>query len=71
MIELLRTNDPVLISFATSVLLDAGIEHSVADSHMSVIEGSLGILPSRLLVADDRYGDAQRLLADAGVSVEA
>ncbi len=71
MIELLRTNDPVLISFATSVLLDAGIEHSVADSHMSVIEGSLGILPSRLLVADDRYGDARRLLADAGVSVEA
>jgi len=70
MVELLRSNDPVLLSFATSLLLDSGIEHTIADSHMSVIEGSIGALPSRLLVADDRYDDAQRLLADAGVPVD-
>lgn len=69
--ELLRSNDPVLMSFAVSVLADAGIEHSVADAHMSVIEGSIGALPSRLLVAEERHDDACRLLADAGISAQA
>jgi len=69
MVELLRSNDPVLMSFAASLLDDAGIEHEVADSHMSVIEGSIGALPSRLLVARDRYEQAHRLLADAGVAL--
>lgn len=69
MIELLRSNDPVLLSFATSLLVDAGIEHNVADSHMSVIDGSIGALPSRILVARDRYADARCLLADAGVPI--
>lgn len=71
MVELLRSNDPVLMSFAVSLLVDAGIEHSVADAHMSVIEGSIGALPSRILVAEDQYSDAQRLLADAGVPIDA
>jgi len=66
-VELLRSNDPVLMSFAQSVLADAGIEHNLVDAHMSVIEGSIGALPSRLLVADDRHDDAHRLLAEAGV----
>lgn len=69
MIELLRSNDPVLMSFAASVLDDAGIEHNVVDVHMSVIEGSIGALPSRLLVARDRLDDAQSLLVDAGVPI--
>jgi hypothetical protein len=70
MIELLRSNDPVLVSFVTSLLLDAGIEHNVADSHMSVIEGSIGALPGRILVPESRYNDAARLLADAGVPID-
>jgi hypothetical protein len=69
MIELLRTNDPVLISFATSVLGDAGIPHSVADSHMSVIDGSIGAVSRRIMVADDRRDDARDLLAEAGVKL--
>jgi hypothetical protein len=69
MVELLRSNDPVLLSFATSVLLDAGIEHTVADSHMSVIEGSIGALPSRLLVHRDEYDAARGILTDAGITV--
>lgn len=69
MVELLRSNDPVLISYARSLLTDAGIPHSVADSHMSVIEGSIGALPSRILVDADRHTEASQLLTDAGVPV--
>lgn len=70
MAELLRSNDPVLISFATSVLADAGIEHSVADSHMSVIDGSINAVANRILVGDERLDEARGLLADAGVALE-
>ncbi len=69
MIELLRSDDQVLISFAASVLHDAGIEHSVADAHMSVIDGSIGAVTNRILVPQDRYDDAHRLLSEAGVSL--
>ncbi|MPY98710.1 MAG: DUF2007 domain-containing protein [Actinophytocola sp.] len=65
MIALLNSNDPVQISYAEALLLDAGIDHEVVDSHMSVIEGSIGALPKRVLVAEDRYEDARRLLIDA------
>ena len=68
MIELLRTNDPVLVSFAASVLRDAGITHSVTDSHMSVIDGSIGALQRRLLVDEDREQEARDLLVEAGVT---
>lgn len=67
MMELLRSNDPVLISFVASLLRVAGIEHTVADQHMSVIDGSIGALMARILVAEEQHGDASRLLADAGV----
>ncbi|HEY0640246.1 MAG TPA: DUF2007 domain-containing protein [Pseudonocardiaceae bacterium] len=67
MVELLRSNDPVLLSFAASVLADAGIRHTVADRHMSVIDGSLPMLRSRLLVAEESAEEARRLLAEAGV----
>ena len=70
MVELLRSNDPVLISFATSLLEDAKIEHSVADSHMSVIDGSINAVTNRILVADGRLDEARGLLADAGVALE-
>ena len=70
MVELLRSNDPVLISFAASLLDDAKIPHSVADSHMSSIEGSINAITNRILVQDDRLDDARGLLADAGVAVE-
>lgn len=68
MSELLRTNDAVLISFVEALLRDANIEHLVLDQNMSIMEGSLGILPRRVLVDTDRLADARRLLADAGVT---
>ena len=70
MIELIRSNDPVLISFVEALLRDAGLRFFVADQNMSVIEGSLGILPRRVMVAEDEAAQARRLLAEAGVADE-
>jgi len=70
MIELLRSNDPVLVSFVTSLLQDAKITHSVADSHMSVIDGSINAVANRVMVAEGEYDSARELLADAGVPIE-
>lgn len=70
MIELLRTNDAVLISFVEALLRDAGVTYFIADSNMSVIEGSIGILPRRIMVAGERIDEARRLLADAGIAGE-
>ena len=73
MIELMRTNDAVLISFVEALLRDAGIVFFVADNNMSVLEGSLGILPRRIMVSDDSLDldEARQLLADAGIAGEA
>jgi hypothetical protein len=68
--ELIRANDPVLLSFAESLLKDAGIHCFVADQGMSILEGSLGMLPRRLLVDDERAVQARRILVDAGLADE-
>lgn len=70
MIELIRTNDAVVLSFVQSLLKDAGIETLVADENMSVLDGSLGILPRRILVPDDDASEARAILADAGIADE-
>ena len=70
MIELLRTNDAVLISFVEALLRDADVTFFVADGNMSVVEGSLGILPRRVMVADGDIEAARGLLADAGIAGE-
>lgn len=68
--ELIRTNDIVLISFVEALLRDAGIEVLVLDQNMSVIEGSLGVLPRRILVAADNLDQARRILTDADIGEE-
>lgn len=68
--ELIRANDAVLISFAETLLKDAGISALVADQAMSLMEGSLGMLPCRLLVSEDDAERARRLLTDAGLGDE-
>jgi len=65
--EILRTNDPVLISFAESLLGEAGIVSLLADQHMSVAEGSIGAFPRRLLVRGDDWQTARRVLSEAGL----
>lgn len=68
--ELLRTNDIVLISFVEALLRDAGIESLTADQNMSIMEGSIGLLPRRILVHADDLDNARRICADAGVGAE-
>jgi hypothetical protein len=70
MAELLRSNDPVLLSFAASLLAEAGIAHDIADSHMSALEGSIGALSRRLLVAEPDLARARLLLHAAGLGAE-
>ncbi|MBB3237889.1 DUF2007 domain-containing protein [Phyllobacterium endophyticum] len=70
MIEILRTNDPVLISFVESLLKEANINHFIADSNMSVLEGSLGILGRRVMVDSNRENEVRQLLIDAGIEQE-
>jgi glycerol dehydrogenase-like iron-containing ADH family enzyme len=65
--ELLRTNDPVLLSFISALLEEGGIAFMVADLNMSVLEGSIGILPRRVLVETDRIAQARNLLTEAGI----
>lgn len=68
--ELIRTNDAVIISFVESLLRDAGIDCLVADQNMSVLDGSIGILPRRIMVADDDLEEARLIVADAGIAGE-
>jgi len=68
--ELIRANDPVLLSFAESLMKDAGIHCFIADQGMSVLEGSLGMLPRRLLVDEEMADQARRILIDAGLGGE-
>jgi hypothetical protein len=63
--DVLKTNDAVLLNFAQVVLSDAGIEAVVFDSHMSIMDGSLGILPRRLMVIEADYERARRVLSEA------
>ena len=53
-----------------ALLRDAGITAFVADQNMSIIEGSLGVLPRRIMVADDEIEAARKLLAEAGIGKE-
>ncbi|MGE3066077.1 MAG: DUF2007 domain-containing protein [Hyphomicrobiaceae bacterium] len=66
--DILKSNDAVVLSFAEAVLREAGISADIADRHMSIVEGSIGIFPRRLLVATEDVLRARRLLAEAGLA---
>ena len=68
--ELIRTNDPVLVSAIEALLKGAEIPHMVVDGNMSVLEVSIGILPPLLLIEDQTIASARQLLQDAGLGHE-
>jgi hypothetical protein len=68
--ELVRTNDMVLISAIEALLDGARIHHLVFDQNMSVMEGSIGMLPRRVLVPDEDVAAARKLLIEAGLGHE-
>ncbi|WP_179380238.1 putative signal transducing protein [Jannaschia marina] len=69
--ELLRTNDPSIIAFATALLDGEDIECFVLDENISVLEGSIGILPRRMMVATDDLDAARDVMVDNGIAVSA
>ncbi len=65
--ELLRSNDSVLLSYVSALLEEAAVDFMVADMNMSVLEGSIGALPRRVLVESAALSRARRILTDAGI----
>ena len=70
MVEIIRTNDLVLISVIESILTAERIGFFVADQHMAAVEGSLGFLPRRIMVDAREAARARRLIAEAGFAGE-
>jgi hypothetical protein len=68
--ELIRTTDPTIIAFSTTLLRGEGIAAFQMDVHMSVLEGSIGILPRRLMVADRDLHRARAVLRDNDIPVD-
>jgi hypothetical protein len=64
--ELLRTNDAVRLTWLVALLAGEGIEAVVLDAHMSVVEGSIGALPRRLMVSSEDAARARQILVEAG-----
>jgi hypothetical protein len=65
--ELLRTTDPTVIAFAQALLQGEGIAAFDLDVHMSILDGSMGILPRRLMVRDQDLFLAQAVMRDCGI----
>lgn len=70
MIELVRANDPALISFIESILDGAGVPYFVADAHASIVDGSISAIQRRVLVAPEFDRIARRALEEAGLQGE-
>lgn len=68
--EIVRTNDAVLISAIEALLKGANVPYMVLDQNMSVLDGSLGMLPRRIVVEEGYEARARRFLADAGLGHE-
>lgn len=68
--EILRTNNPALLSYVEALLKEAGFDYFIADQNISIVEGSIGAFPRRVLVGEDAEEAARRLLADADLAAE-
>ena len=68
--ELFRTNDPTEISLATALLKAHGIELYVVDVHMSILEGSIGAIPRRVLVSMNDLAQARMILRGSGLPID-
>jgi len=67
MVELLRTNDLVLMSYIRALLSAESIRCHDLDQHMSILDGNVAAIPQRLMVDDKDVERARRLLTDAGL----
>jgi hypothetical protein len=60
------SNDPIRLSFLTALLADAGIAVVLLDLHASIMDGSVGAVPRRLMVSENDWSRAMRILTEAG-----
>ena len=67
--ELLRSNDLVYLSFVRHVLNEAGIDFLQLDDHMSALEGSVGVLPRRIMVSSELLARAKLALGNASLTI--
>ena len=67
--ELLRSNDPTVIAYASALLEGENIACFQMDVHMSVLEGSIGIMPRRLMVADRDHFMATAIMKDNDIDL--
>ncbi len=67
--ELLRSNDPTIIAFASALLQGEGIDCFEMDVNMSVLEGSIGILPRRLIVREKDLSVAETVMLDNDIAL--
>jgi Putative prokaryotic signal transducing protein len=61
----LKTNNPVVLSYASHVLEESGIAAMVFDTHASIMDGSMAMVPRRLMVEDEDFNRAEKLLREA------
>ena len=70
MIAILKTVNPATLNFAQAVLKEADIPFFIMDQNVSIIEGSIGVIPRRVMVVDEDAEDAKQALMDAGLGKE-
>jgi hypothetical protein len=68
--DLIRTNNPALISFVESLLKELDIHYFIADQSISSAEGSIGMFPKRIMVSHEQFEHARQHLIDAGLADE-
>lgn len=65
--ELLRSTDPTVMAFASALLEGEDIDCFQMDVNMSVLEGGIGIFPRRMMVRDEDFDAAMRVMRDNDV----
>lgn len=67
MVELLRSNDLVMLSYVRALLQSEHIRFVGLDEHMNMMDGNIGAFPRRMMVDAADLQRARRLLTDAGL----
>ena len=62
--ELLRSTDPTIMAFASALLQGEDIDCFEMDVNMSILEGGIGIFPRRMMVREEDYDQALRVITD-------